>query len=89
MPTPPPKKRKNQPHRAPAPVPDTTPDATPTPTPPQDLPDPDTVIAEVPFTSPKGHTYRIIVTNQTDAYDPPLVAEGSKQKAVRRKRRKK
>jgi hypothetical protein len=58
-------------------------------TPPQDLPDPDTVITEVPFTSPKGHTYRIIVTNQTDQYDPPLPPEGSEQKAVRRRRRKK
>jgi hypothetical protein len=42
-----------------------------TATPSQDLPDPDTVLAEVPFTSPKGHIYRILITDQTDPYDPP------------------
>ncbi|HYO50831.1 MAG TPA: hypothetical protein VEW94_13345 [Chloroflexia bacterium] len=41
------------------------------PLPPQDLPDPESVIAEVPFTSPKGNTYRIIITDEVDAYEEP------------------
>ncbi|HYP39729.1 MAG TPA: hypothetical protein VEX13_05145 [Chloroflexia bacterium] len=39
--------------------------------PPQDLPDPESIIAEVPFTSPKGNTYRIIITDEMDPYDEP------------------
>jgi hypothetical protein len=39
--------------------------------PPQDLPEPESIIAEVPFTSPKGNTYRIIVTDEMDEYDEP------------------
>jgi len=37
----------------------------------QDLPDPGSIIKEVPFTSPKGNTYRIIVTNEKDPYEEP------------------
>ncbi len=43
----------------------------PEPLPPHDLPDPESIIAEVPFTSPKGNTYRIIVTDEKDPYDEP------------------
>jgi hypothetical protein len=38
---------------------------------PSSLPDPETVIAEMEFTSPKGHRYRILRTTQKDPYDPP------------------
>jgi hypothetical protein len=41
------------------------------PLPPQDLPDPESIVAEVPFTSPKGNTYRIIITDEMDLYDEP------------------
>ena len=41
------------------------------PLPPQDLPDPDSIVAEVPFTSPKGNTYRIVITDEMDPYDQP------------------
>jgi hypothetical protein len=37
--------------------------------PPQDLPDPESIMGEVPFTSPKGNTYRIIITDERDAYE--------------------
>lgn len=33
------------------------------------LPSPDSVIAEVPFETPTGKAYRILKTNETDAYD--------------------
>src|SRR6478609_4685573 len=82
MPTPPRKKNNKTPRGQRKAKSDATP--TPTSTPPQDLPDPDTIIAEVPITSPKGNTYRILVTNQTDEYDPPIVAgpPPSEQKAA-------
>ena len=35
------------------------------------LPAKDSIIAEESFTSPKGKTYRIIKTTETDAYDKP------------------
>ena len=38
----------------------------------QDLPDPNSIIDEMSFTSPKGNTYRIIVTNERDPYDKPV-----------------
>lgn len=41
------------------------------PTPRQDLPDAKSIIDEVQFTSPKGRTYRIIVTNEVDEYEEP------------------
>jgi hypothetical protein len=34
-------------------------------------PDPETVVSESKFVSPKGRVYRILRTNQTDPYDPP------------------
>lgn len=83
MPTPP-RKKKNNASRGQKKA-----ETDATPTPPQDLPDADTVITEVPFTSPKGNTYRIIVTNQTDEYDPPVVAEPPPKKAPAKPRRKK
>jgi hypothetical protein len=36
------------------------------------LPDPESVVSVKTFTSPKGNRYRIIETNETDPYDPPL-----------------
>ncbi len=36
-------------------------------------PDPDTVIAERTFVSPKGRRYRILTTTESDPYDPPYV----------------
>ena len=35
------------------------------------LPDPDTIIEEKQLTSPKGRTYRVIVTDQVDGYEEP------------------
>jgi hypothetical protein len=40
------------------------------------LPSEDSVISEQTFTSPKGRVYRIIRTNQTDAYDNPASESG-------------
>jgi hypothetical protein len=34
------------------------------------LPDEDDVVSERPFVSPKGMSYRILTTNEHDAYDP-------------------
>jgi hypothetical protein len=33
------------------------------------LPDESSVVAETTFTSPKGTTYRVLKTNEKDAYD--------------------
>jgi hypothetical protein len=46
------------------------------------LPDPASVVAVKTFTSPKGRQYRIIETDETDAYDPPLtgVSKGPRKK---------
>ena len=35
------------------------------------LPDPSSVVAETVFVSPKGRRYRILRTDEKDAYDPP------------------
>jgi hypothetical protein len=35
------------------------------------LPDKSSVVAVKTLTSPKGNRYRIIETDETDAYDPP------------------
>lgn len=35
------------------------------------LPDEDTIVSETTITSPKGRTYRVLRTNQTDPYDVP------------------
>jgi hypothetical protein len=35
------------------------------------LPDPAAILEETQFTSPKGHHYRILKTNERDAYDEP------------------
>ena len=56
-------------------------DTGPKPLPNPDLPDPESIIDEISFTSPKGHTYRILVTDELDAYEEP------KQKRSRKKRR--
>ena len=50
------------------------PDDSPTPAPKKPaagLPDPDSVVAEKLFKSPKGNLYRIFKTTETDAYDRP------------------
>ena len=36
------------------------------------LPDKASVVAVKTLTSPKGNRYRIIETDETDAYDPPV-----------------
>jgi hypothetical protein len=41
------------------------------------LPDKSSIVAVKTLTSPKGNRYRIIETDETDAYDPP-VAPGKK-----------
>ena len=43
------------------------------------LPKPDSVVAEVPFTSPGGRTYRILRTTERDAYE---TAPGGRKKKV-------
>ena len=52
-------------------------------------PDPDTVVEEIPFTSPLGETFTILRTNQTDAYDPPPEEEGRAKKGQAKKATKK
>lgn len=44
------------------------------------LPDPDTVLAVIPFVSPKGTKFQIIKTNQRDQYEdkPPKKKRGKK-----------
>lgn len=37
----------------------------------QDLPDEDHIIGEKDFTSPKGNKYRIILSDELDAYEEP------------------
>jgi hypothetical protein len=38
-------------------------------------PDPRTIVAEVPHVSPKGRRYTIVVTNELDPYEEPVVGE--------------
>jgi hypothetical protein len=38
-------------------------------------PDPGSILYEKPFVSPKGHGYRIIVTDEVDPYEETLDAE--------------
>ena len=38
------------------------------------LPDRSSIVAVKTLTSPKGNRYRIIETDETDAYDPPAAA---------------
>ena len=40
-------------------------------TPEPGVPDPGSVVAEEPFTSPSGAHYRIFHTDETDAYEEP------------------
>ncbi len=37
----------------------------------QDLPEESSIIGEKEFTLPKGNKYRIVLTDETDAYDEP------------------
>ncbi len=46
------------------------------------LPDPDSIVAEVTFTSPKGKKIKIIRTDERDEYEQP-----SAKKAGKRRRR--
>jgi len=39
------------------------------------LPDPSSVLAETVLVSPKGQRYRILRTDEKDAYDPPAQPE--------------
>jgi hypothetical protein len=45
------------------------------------LPDKESVVSEKTLVSPKGRRYRILKTNERDAYDPPV------EPAPRKKRR--
>ena len=51
-------------------------------------PDPETVVEEIPFTTPSGETITILRTNQRDAYDPPE-EEPERPKKVKRTSKKK
>jgi hypothetical protein len=44
------------------------------------LPDPESVVAEKVFKSPKGNVYRIFKTIETDAYDKPARPKGGRKK---------
>jgi hypothetical protein len=44
------------------------------------VPDADSVIAEKTLKSPKGRVYRILVTDQMDAYDKPQKARTSRSR---------
>ena len=56
-------------------------------------PDPASVVAEIPFTSPSGETFTILRTDEMDAYDPPPAEvkpetkPGKKAKPAGRRRR--
>ncbi len=39
------------------------------------MPAPDSIISETTFVSPKGKVYRILKTNEMDAYDEPLPSQ--------------
>jgi hypothetical protein len=53
------------------------------PRPRKRLPSQDTILSESTLTSPQGKVYRVLRTNQTDAYDPPLPK--SKDRPAQRK----
>ena len=48
---------------------------------PAGLPDPDSVVSEKVFKSPKGKLYRIFKTTEADAYDRPAGSKGRRKKA--------
>ena len=67
--------------------PEATQEPAPEPAPGLDLPDPESIIEERSFTSPKGRTYRILVTDELDAYEEPEPPPEPKPKRSRKKRR--
>lgn len=44
------------------------------------LPAPDSVISETTLTSPKGNVYRILKTDEHDAYDKPAPSKRARRK---------
>jgi hypothetical protein len=48
------------------------------------LPDPGSIVEETQFTSPKGKQYRILKTNERDAYDAPPEVSRSPDKPAHR-----
>jgi len=46
----------------------------------QDLPEKNSIVAEVPFTSPKGRTYKIIITDEKDAYEKPACTKKKRER---------
>ena len=46
----------------------------------QDLPEESAITGIVPFTSPQGHHYRIILSNETDVYEKPLPPPAGKSR---------
>jgi hypothetical protein len=44
------------------------------------LPAPDSIISETTLTSPKGNVYRILKTDERDAYDPPAPSKRARRK---------
>lgn len=44
------------------------------------MPAEDSILSEVPFISPKGKVYRIIKTDEMDAYDKPLQPENKRKR---------
>jgi hypothetical protein len=51
------------------------------------LPDPRSIVEETQFTSPKGQQYRILKTNERDAYDAPTEEGHPPGRPVRRRPR--
>jgi hypothetical protein len=50
------------------------------------LPDPGAVVSEVEFTSPAGGRYRILRTDETDAYEDTASCTGETERATGRSR---
>jgi hypothetical protein len=42
------------------------------------------IVAEVPYVSPKGHHYTIVVTNELDPYEEPSAGEEREKHGLER-----
>ena len=47
---------------------------------PAGMPGPESIVSEETFVSPKGRTYVIRKTNETDPYDPPVKPGGKRDR---------
>ncbi|HEY0408118.1 MAG TPA: hypothetical protein VGC89_20440 [Pyrinomonadaceae bacterium] len=63
------KRRSKDKQATDAPGPKGGPAAEPESLPESDIPDPETIVARIPFTSPTGRKFTIIRTNERDAYE--------------------